>query len=293
MTTTELINNINKAKSYIDIFTDLTNWNNDYKNFVKKIHPDVCKELGAANAVSKLNSFKEELEKGKSHIDDAGTITYNINKCIIEGDTNVLKYSLDNYSKLMNFKEKIDLDFQRYIPKSILLKSNSSLEINLGLRSLPLSAVEILPLEHVLWILSRMLEFTAYMHKRNFVHAGINPDSVYIEPINHGVNIISFYHTTELNKKLATASGKYLYFYPEHIRTNKIATGDIDIELCKRTAIYLLGDKSGIGTSLRKTISIPFLDFINTRHTDPIQTFLDYREMLKKNFERKFIKLSI
>ena len=60
--------------------------------------------------------------------------------------------------------------------------------------------------------------------------------------------------------------------YPDHVKIDKLAKADIDIELCKRTAIYLLGDKSGIGNILRKTHSIPFLDFcqkfINTRSSN-------------------------
>ena len=104
---------------------------------------------------------------------------------------------------------------------------------------------------------------------------------------------MSFYHMTELNKRMTTASGKWLYMYPDHVKTDKIAKADIDIELCKRTAVWLLGDKSGIGTSLRKTHSLPFLDFISKRHTDPIEAFFDYREMLSKNFEKKFIPLNI
>lgn len=290
-----LIETINKSKSPVEVFTDLNNWLADYKKMAKQIHPDICHESGAKEALSKLNSYKEELEKGKTHNDDAGVVTYNITKISIAGQKPILDVSLSNFNKLLSFKDKMDLDFQRYIPISAKLETNneSTLNFNMKLRGVPLSALGVLPQGHVNWILSRMLEFIAYIYKKGYVHAGINPDSVYVEPINHGINVMSFYHMTELNKKLTTASGKWLYMYPEHVRKDKIAKPDIDIELCKRTAIYLLGDKSGIGTSLRKTHSIPFLDFISKRHNDPIEAFLDYRAMLDKNFEKKFIPLSI
>lgn len=293
--TKDIIAKINRSKSFVEIFTDLNNWLYEYKQIAKQIHPDICAELGAKDALAKLNSYKEELEKGKSHIDDAGTVTYNINKTTIVGDKPILDVSLKNFNKLISLKEKIDIDFQRYIPKSATLTSGnpSNLLFNLNLRAVPLSAIGTLPQEHVNWILSRMLEYAAYLHKRGFVHAGINPDSVYVEPINHSINLISFYHMTELDKKMSTASGKWLYMYPEHVKKDKIAKGDIDVELCKRTAIWLLGDKSGIGTCLRKTHNIAFLDFISKRHTDPIEAFLDYRKMLDKNFERKFIPLIV
>ena len=296
MTTVELgakdtIEKIKSGKSYIDAFSDLNNWLNEYKKMAKLIHPDICKELGAKEALTILNQYKEELEKGKTYKDDAGQITYKINSISIEGMKPILETSLNNYTKLMSFKEKMDIDFQRYIPKSAILTSN--LEFTTMLRTIPLSSIDSLPQVHVNWILSRMLEFIAYIHKKGYVHAGINPDSVYIEPINHGINVMSFYHMSEVNKKISTASGKWLYMYPEHIKKDKIAKPDIDIDLCKRTAIWLLGDKSGIGNSLRKTHSIPFLDFCQQKHTDPVKAFFDYRTMLEKNFEKKFIPLHI
>jgi len=287
----DIINKINRSKSFVEVFNDLNNWLSEYKQFAKQIHPDICSEAGAKDALAKLNSYKEELEKGKSHIDDAGTVTYTILKTSIVGAKPILDFSLSNFNKLLSFKDKMDLDFQRYIPKSAILESGdpSTLTFNFALRAIPLSSLGTLPQEHVNWILSRMLEFIAYIHKKGYVHAGINPDSVYVEPINHGINVMSFYHMTTLDKKMGTASGKWLYMYPDHVKKDKIAKADIDIELCKRTAIYLLGDKSGIGNVLRKTHSIPFIDFCQKKHTDPVQAFLDYRAMLEKNFEKKFI----
>lgn len=293
MSVTLLIDTINRAKSPIEVFSNLSNWLSEYKKIVKQIHPDVCHVIGAKEALTKLNSYKDELEKGKNHIDDAGTITYNINKINIIGQQPILEVSLKNYNKLLAFKEKIDIDFQRYIPISAKLENKDSLTFDIDLRRIPISSLGILPQCHVNWILSRMLEFAAYLYQKGYSHAGINPDSVYIEPVNHGINVISFYHMSELGKKISTASGKYLYMYPDHVKINKITTPDIDVELCKRTAIYLLGDKSGIGTCLRKTHNIPFLDFISKRHNNPVDAFLDYREMLSKNFEKKFIPFII
>lgn len=295
LTISETISKINKAKSFTEVFTNLSNWLVEYKQYAKQIHPDICSLPGAPEALTKLNSYKDELEKGKDHMDDAGKVHYTISKCSITGDKNVLNQSLYNYNTLLSFKEKMDIDFQRYIPKSSSLTTTdiSKLEFNFNLRCVPLCELGTLPQGHVNWLLSRMLEFAAYIYKKGYSHAGINPESVYVEPVNHGINVISYYHMTKLGSKLGTASGKHLYMYPEHVRTDKIATPDIDVELCKRTAIYLLGDKSGIGTSLRKTHNVHFLDFINKRHKNAIDAFLDYRAMLDKHFEKKFLPFII
>lgn len=293
----DIIKNINKSISYIEVFKDLKNWANEYKQFAKQIHPDICNIQGAEDAFAKLNKYKEILEKGSDTSDDAGSINYNINFIEIKGNKYPLEHSHNTYNKLMSFKEKIDIDFQRYLPKSMDLHSidtnTSSLEITSNERILPISSLGTLPQGHVNWILSRMLEFICYLNKKGYVHCGINPDSVYIDPKTHGINVISFYHITPIYERINTVSGRYLHMYPTHVKNNKIAKPDIDIELCKKTAIYLLGDKSGIGNSLRKTHNNDFLDFITKRHTDPIETFLEYRKMLEKNFEKKFINLII
>ncbi len=186
----------------------------------------------------------------------------------------------------------MDISFQRYIPTKSLIEKDSQY-ITLKERCVPLSSLGVLPQTHVNWILSRMIEFIGYFHLKGYAHCGINPDSVYIEPKSHGINVISFYHVTPIGEKLTTASGKYLHFYPEHVKTKKIATPDIDIELCKKTAIYLLGEKSGIGTPLRKTHNNAFLDFISKNHTDAIECFKEYRTMIGRNFEKKFTHLVI
>jgi len=61
----DIINKINRSKSFVEVFNDLNNWLSEYKQFAKQIHPDICSEAGAKDALAKLNSYKEELEKGK------------------------------------------------------------------------------------------------------------------------------------------------------------------------------------------------------------------------------------
>lgn len=122
---TNVIEKINKSKTFIEVFTDLSNWVTEYKQYAKQIHPDVCHEKGAKDALSKLNSYKEELEKGKTHQDDAGTVTYKICKTTIDGNKPVLEVSLKNFNKLLSLKDKIDLDFQRYIPISAKLENST------------------------------------------------------------------------------------------------------------------------------------------------------------------------
>ncbi|HSY75882.1 MAG TPA: hypothetical protein VK890_03430, partial [Bacteroidia bacterium] len=71
------------------------------------------------------------------------------------------------------------------------------------------------------------------------------------------------------------------------------ATSAVDLEMVKRVAIYLLGDQSGLGVKLRKTHNADFINFLIKRDDDPYNTYKEYRELLKKNFESKFHVLNI
>ena len=52
--TISIIEKINNSKTFSEIFSDLSNWATEYKQYAKQIHPDICKEIGAKDALSKL-----------------------------------------------------------------------------------------------------------------------------------------------------------------------------------------------------------------------------------------------
>jgi hypothetical protein len=138
-----------------------------------------------------------------------------------------------------------------------------------------------------------MLEFSAWLHQSGFSHNGINPESIFIVPETHGIICVSFYHLTKLHSGLSTISAKYRTFYPANVFDNKIAASNIDIELSKRTAIYVLGDKSGNGIMLKKTHNEDFMDFVIKQHYHSYPAFKEYRDLLSKNFPKKFYLLNL
>jgi len=75
----------------------------------------------------------------------------------------------------------------------------------------------------------------------------------------------------------------------------KIATEDIDLELCKKIALYLLGDKSAGGTKLKldKDVNQIVLTFLLTKHQNTKEEYGQYRDLLAKNFEKKFYALNL
>lgn len=287
MSSEEVITKILNAKSVIDAFYDVTDWKQVYRNYIRLIHPDVCSLPNAIEATEKLNKFKDELESGKKHKDDAGEVTYAVQVVKIVGDEKLLKKSFDNYNYLMSLKDEASIYFKKYLPVSAKMISETELHFTLSRRAVPLSSLGVVEQKHANWILSRMFEFTAWINQVGYSHAGISPESIYIMPDNHGMSCISFYHMTKLNNPLKTISAQYKNFYPPQVFSNKKSESNIDIELAKRTAIYLLGDKSGSGVVLRKTHNNEIIDFLQKQCYVVDENYKEYRGLLKKHFDMK------
>ena len=140
----QVIDLINNSKSYVEVFTDLDQYNSTFIEYIRIIHPDHCKLDGSKEASSKLISFKNEIERGRVHEDDCGKITYFPLYCIIEGKENLLRLSLNNYSTLMSFKDKKGEHLKKYLPKSMEMVEKGKLKVVFNKRSIPLSSTGIL-----------------------------------------------------------------------------------------------------------------------------------------------------
>ncbi len=287
MTAEQVIEKVLKSKSVIDVFYDVNDWKFNYKKYIVLIHPDKCNLPKAAEATEKLNKFKDELESGKKHNDDAGEVTFCLKTVTIVGDKDLIKKSFDNYNFLMSLKDDASNHFKKYLPVSGKLISETELQFTLAYRAVPLSSLGVMEQKHANWMLSRMFEFSSWINQIGYSHAGINPESIYIMPENHGMTCISFYHMTKLDTQLKTISAQYKNFYPPQVFVNKQAESNIDIELSKRTTIYLLGDKSGSGVLLRKTHENEIVDFLQKQSYQTDENYKEYRLLLKKYFDTK------
>jgi hypothetical protein len=290
----ELVDKLLKSKKPSDIFPD--DWRKTYLQYSKLIHPDSCTLSDASNAMAIMNHYKDLIENGQSFIDEAGAFKVFEKKIeyeVTDDNRKLIKKSVDNYNFLMAKHDKASESFHRYLPESMVLEKDK-LIINLKDRTVPLTGQK-LPQIHVNWIFSRMFEFSLWLRQIDRVHMGLNPTTVFVVPETHGIIIISFYHMCILGKKADTISAKYKMWYPTNLFIRKIATQDIDLELCKKIALYLLGDKSAAGTKLKmdKDINIEVLNFLLTKHENSYDEFVLYRKLLEKNFKKNFYVLSL
>lgn len=293
MTPQEAISKIELAKKLEDVL-DVNNFKASFNEISKLIHPDICKLTGAAEAMSKMGSWKEFFENGKEFKDDISTYRGNgYSLHMNKSDEPNFGWSLENYRLFMELKNNADKNFQKYLPKEMKLLVDGSVEIVFDKRSIPLSGLQ-LPQEHVNWILNRLLEYSTYLASLGFSHCGLTPESVFIVPETHGIQVCSFYHLSRLGEKIGTISGKYSHWYPAEVFIDKLATQQIDIEMSKKMAAYLLGDTSGSGIRLRKTHNEDFVNFIvNQNQETSLEVLSSYRELLAKNFKKEFHNLDI
>ncbi len=301
MTDIELIEIALKSKKPSDLFTD--DWKKTYLQYCKLIHPDTCSHPKAGEAMSVINQYKDRLENGIAYVDEAGNFKVFEKKIVYEiNDANralILK-SVENYKKLKSLTDKASLNFHKYLPEKMLLGKDKvsgkyvQLVIELKDRAVPLTGQKLEQI-HVNWIFSRMFEFCLWLRQIDYVHMGLNPTTVFVVPDTHGIIITSFYHLSKLWEKAVTISAKYKMWYPTDLFVKKISTPDIDLELCKKIAIYLLGDRSAAGTKLKldKDVNQEVLKFLITKHQNHLDEFKEYRKILENNFEKRFYVLNL
>ena len=295
MTDIDVIEKILKSSKPSDLFTD-TEPKKIYIQYSKLIHPDVCSNKSAGEAMAKMNYYKDMIENGVKYIDEAGQFRVfekRIEYVVNDVNRKLLTKSVNYYKTLMALHDKASENFKKYLPESMVMEKER-LTINLKDRAIPLTGQK-LPQHHVNWLFSRMFEISLWFGQIGYTHMGLNPTTVFVVPETHGIIVISFYHMAKLGKKAETISAKYKMWYPTDLFTKKIATEDIDLELCKKIALYLLGDKSAAGTKLKmdKNVNQVVLTFLLTKHQCNKDEYKQYRDMLAKNFEKKFFILNL
>lgn len=262
-----------------DIF-DLSIWKDQFQIWIKAVHPDHNSGLGAREAFEKLMEYKGILENGVPFKDELCNITMKGRILTFTGPINELRISKENFESILS-KPVLPEHFLLYLPEKMEFDDDKLL-VYLREDSHFISELT-LEEKHVKWAFNRMLEFSAMLNlKAGFTHCGINPNSVMICPKTHGIQVVSFYHLVSTNSPLKSVIGLHPFkgWYPDEIWMTKHATSLIDQLLCKRTGIWLLGDKSGVGTKLRGSTDVGLLDNLLTQHSTIQAAYIKYKEYI-------------
>lgn len=291
--TNDLISTILKAAKLADV-VDIDNYAIQFKEIIQLIHPDKSSHPDAAKATAKLNTLRDEYEKGipgRDEVTEYTTNGYQAAYTITDANRAMVTWSVENYRHLIHDGKLKTPHFTKYMPLQMSI-TKDFLGVAFEKRSIPISKL-ILPQEHVNWILSRLLEYSLLLNQLGYVHCGLNPESIFITPENHGIVIMNYYHLTKVGGKVGTINGDYKNWYPAKLFIDKLATAEIDLRLAKKIAAYLLGDPSGSGVRLKKDHNEHWVNFILQQDTDPVKCYDNYRRILKENFESKFYILNI
>lgn len=257
-----------------------------YRDMLKAIHPDKCGHPSAQEATKRLIELFRHFGNGSAFADDSGKFLTNNHWVLFQGDRQAVAQAKRNQEEVAAAAPE---HFRRYMPYSW----DTDHSFLFSQRAVPLVNLT-LPQEHVNWVVSRLLEFCMLLHRHTGrAHLGLTPAQVMIVPETHGIAVAGFYHLSTLNGKVQTISGSYRHWYPGQLLRDKKATENADLEMVKRIGAYLLGDRSGLGTALRKTQPREFVDFLLSSDDDSLLCYEKYREMLDRNFPSQFIHLNI
>jgi hypothetical protein len=250
----------------------------DIKNLLKQFHPDVCKDPKAQLATQKLIEYLSIVNNGYKTKDDIGLATTKDNSIQFNISSEYITKSKTVIEQLLGLK---DPHLNYFLPKDALVDSDE-LKCMCHKRVVPLDIMQLEP-EAVNWVVSRVLGFLTILHFYKYVHAGITPNALWIDPETHGVVFPSFYHAGKIGDKIKTISGKYSKFYPKHFLETKVLVPELDIQLAKKLAIYLYGNK----------MPKAFTKFFNSyAYKSSLDTYHEWRLLLETNFPKKFIKLN-
>jgi hypothetical protein len=257
-----------------------------FRDILKTIHPDKCKHPQAQEATNHLLTLFRHFTNGSTFTDDSGDFLTNDYWLLYQGERAIVEHGKQ---KQQQIAAKATEHLNRYMPYTW----DSNYSFILRQRTVPMVNLT-LPQEHLNWIISRLLEFCMLLHRHaGQAHLGLIPAQVMLVPETHGISVSGFYHATELDGRVQTISGTFQHWYPQQLLREKKATENADLEMVKRIGAYLAGDRSGLGTSLRKTHHPEFVDFLLSSDDDSVACYEKYREMLDKNFPKQFIHLNI
>ncbi len=92
----------------------------------------------------------------------------------------------------------------------------------------------------VAWIFRRMLIAVGNAHDAGFIHGGINLDSLFIQPEQHGVVLGDWQYSVAKGEKLVAVPANWKSDYPDNYLAGDPVSESIDIMMCGKVAERLL-----------------------------------------------------
>ena len=287
-----------------------------YKQYVKLVHPDVCKLPNAQAAFEKLyklyNSALDNLQKGTWEQNEvlwiAGSGIKYLNKKEFELGTryvtrNEIIYIFNPGKEKYMQRYLRSIDAFRYANKDIQRKhdrltpkvSHSSADAIYLMKK----ATEY-PMDSAMaayrygfsgrdisWMISRMCNLVCYLHHVGLVHNGIKPENLFIDFENHSISLYGgFWYAVEEGCYMIGTSKDIYDLMPSNVKTSKLADIITDLESIKAIARKLIKDAKDVPKQIK--------DWANSgSSSDPVAEFHKWDRALEAAYgERKFVVFS-
>lgn len=151
--------------------------------------------------------------------------------------------------------------------------------------------------KHAAWVISRLHNFGCYMEWAGLTHNRMSPETCFVSPKNHRVNLLGgWWYAAKEGAKLKALPPKTVAVAPHTLFDRPIATKRLDMALVRAVGREILGDASGRTLIGSKDIPASVVTWVNGAATGNPQD--DFRiwteEVLPKAFgARRFVEMNI
>lgn len=286
-----------------------------YRELVKKIHPDVCKDPRAQEAFSNLQRLYDRaidcirlgcwdetdtlqlpgrakihylhskpFELGKRFVTD--------NELIWVFDSTKEKYLKQYIQTELTYKDKrMATIYQEKMPV-VEDFSDRAIFVKRDPREFPmdlfLSAYQKkLTARDIAWMVSRMCDLLCFLNFNKIVLNAITPENLFINADTHSISIYGgWWYSAQIGEKMTGVSKSIFDIMPFSVRNSKLSSPITDIESMRIMFQRICKDKE-IPDPFKKWLEAGSLD-------DPIQEYERWNEALDKSWgKRRFVEFEI
>lgn len=273
-----------------------------------------CLEMIDSGIYIKPGSIKLKSKDGKlyevkyriSHSFELGTI-YVGNTVVLYLINNEYKNLFENLSgieKRFTFAdEKMKSEFERYLPRVIGKFETLDSRFGIVVKKTPdmLTLKDVLnyydgkmPVRHVAWIISSLMNLVCYINYTGMSHNSISLDTYFISPKLHSGSLLGgWWYSVPLGDKMLGVTEKTYSIMPPQVKSKK--NGDIltDLESIRLIGRELLGDRNGTRLLESSDVPDPMVSWLRSVASGKAsEEYSKWSDILYQSFgKRKFVKM--
>lgn len=294
-----------------------------YHDLAKKVHPDICTDPCAEDAMDKLNKLYQRaqqcLEQGTWEADhmewlisedgSAVSVKYLFKSSFEQGvryvcATSVLWLFSDKkdahrfekqLSRIRYHNDKMKTEFSHQLPqlkKTIFFADGScGIVVAKTVDQFPLDLVlknvpDLITDRHLAWITSRLCNLCCFFSHNNLSHNGLIPSNLFISAEKHSLSVLGGWQYAAMTDEKMQGVPRAVYdIMPATVKTSKTGNAVTDIESVKL-----------IGRNVSKNLSLPkpVRAFYHSGSGDSISEFRKWSYALHEAYgKRTFVPLTL